>query len=516
MLHNPLLPGFYPDPSICRVGDDFYMVTSSFSYFPGVPLFHSRDLVHWEQLGHCLSRPEQLPLDWQSMSGGVYAPTIRWHDGLFYMVTTNVSGVGNFYVTAKDPAGPWSDLHVIRGAEGIDPSFFWDEDGTCYMTATTDWAQHDPGVWVAQVDLEKDCIVGEKRIAWRGALVNAWSPEAPHIYKKDGWYYLLIAEGGTEDYHAVTIARSRSPLGPYEGYAGNPILTHRHLGLNYPICNVGHADLVQLADGAWYMVALGSRLIGGYHKNMGRETFIAPVDWSGEWPVVSPGTGRIEWSYPAPALPQHPFAPVDADDFSAPCWNTLGTPAKDTFTLADGMLTLRSDRDWLVPDDLPRMPAPNGCPGFFGRRQQHMTFSAEVTVVLPERGEAGLMLLQNGFNHLRVGVEKTAEGVVVRAVRSEKCGKPDYLHPREYPRHVDVLWTGSAQAESIRLGIAACGQDHCLLVNGESVARADGGFLGSETAGGFIGAYVGCYVTGAGAEAAFRDFRYTGEEEKHA
>lgn len=511
MLQNPILPGFYPDPSICRVGDDFYMVTSSFSYFPGVPVFHSRDLVSWEQIGHCLDRPEQLPLDWQYISGGVYAPTIRWHDGLFYMVTTNVSHGGNFFVTAVDPAGPWSDPVYIKGAPGIDPTIFWDDDGTVWMTATTDWQEQRPGVWIARLDLDTGCIQGERTQVWQGALVNAWSPEAPHIYKKDGWYYLMIAEGGTEDYHAVTIARSREILGPYEGYPGNPILTHRHLGLDYPICNVGHGDLVQLQDGSWYMVALASRLYGGYHKNMGRETFIAPVDWSGEWPVVSPGTGRVEWTYPAPNLPAHPFPQPDSDDFRALCWNTLGTPGADTYTVDGGVLTLRSPRDWLVPDDLPREAAPNGCPGFYARRQQHMTFTAEVTVRVPERGEAGLMLLQNGFNHLRVSVARTAEGVRVQAVRSEKCGKPDYLNPREYPREVTVLWQGGDTADEVTLGIAARGQEHRLTVNGQAVAVADGGFLGSETAGGFVGAYVGCFVSGPGTQASFKNFRYRGE-----
>ncbi|MBE5797860.1 MAG: glycoside hydrolase family 43 protein [Clostridiales bacterium] len=510
-LTNPLLPGFYPDPSICRVGDDFYMVTSSFSYFPGVPVFHSRDLCHWEQIGHCLNRPEQLPLDWQHISGGIYAPTIRWHDGLFYMVTTNVSSGGNFYVTAEDPAGPWSNPVHIRGAAGIDPTIFWDEDGTAYMTATTDWAEHKPDVWIAQIDLQENCIVGERRIAWQGAMVNAWSPEAPHIYRKDGWYYLMIAEGGTEDYHAVTIARSRDILGPYEGYPGNPILTHRHLGLDYSICNVGHGDLVQLQDGSWYMVALASRLYGGYHKNMGRETFIAPVDWSGEWPVVSPGTGRVEWTYPAPALPEHPFPPQDQDDFRALCWNTLGTPGPETFTAEKSRLTLRSGMDWLVPDGLPRLLAPNGCPGFYARRQQHMRFSAGVTLTVPAAGEAGLMLLQHGFNHLRIGLRRTEDGVRAEVVRSEKCGKPDYLNPRDYPRHVDVLWAGSCDEPQVRISLCAEGQRHFFTVNGQRVAEADGSFLGSETAGGFVGAYVGCYVSGSGAEAVFADFRYQGE-----
>lgn len=513
-LHNPLLPGFYPDPSICRVGGDFYMVTSSFSYFPGVPVFHSRDLRHWEQIGHCLDRPGQLPLDWQYISGGIYAPTIRWHDDLFYMVTTNVSRGGNFYVTAKDPAGPWSDPVYIQGAVGIDPTIFWDEDGTVWMTATTDWQEHKPGVWIGRLDLTENRIVGERKLVWQGAMVNAWAPEAPHIYKKDGWYYLMIAEGGTEDYHAVTIARSRDILDPYEGYPGNPILTHRHLGLNYPICNVGHGDLVQLADGSWYIVALASRLYGGYHKNMGRETFIAPVDWSGEWPVVSPGTGRVEWAYPAPDLPECPFTQPDQDDFRALCWNTLGTPAPETFAIDGGTLTLCSTQDWLVPDELPRVPAPNGCPGFYARRQQHMHFEASVTVRVPETGEAGLMLLQNGFNHLRVSVQRTAEGACVQAVRSEKCGKPDYLHPREYPRHVDVLWEGACSADEVIVGISAEGQRHFLTVNGQRVAEADGGFLGSETAGGFVGAYVGCYVSGSGAEAEFSGFRYRGHDKR--
>ncbi len=509
MLHNPILPGFYPDPSICRVGDDFYMVTSTFSYFPGVPVFHSRDLAHWEQIGHCLHRPEQLPLDWQYISGGIYAPTIRWHDGLFYMVTTNVSHGGNFFVTAKDPAGPWSDPVYIQGAPGIDPTLFWDEDGAVYMTGTTDWQEHAPGVWIGRVDLDKGCILGERTLAWQGALKNAWSPEAPHIYKKDGWYYLMIAEGGTEDYHAVTMARSRDILGPYEGYAGNPILTHRHLGLNYPICNVGHADLVQLKDGSWYLVALGSRLYGGYHKNMGRETFIAPVDWSGDWPVVSPGTGRIEWDYPAPALPEHPFAPTDDDAFTALCWNTLGTPDDQTVRIENGALTLRSTQNWLVPDDLPRLPAPNGCPGFYGRRQQHMDFTAQVTVQAPEAGEAGLLILQNGFNHLRVGVVATAAGLRLQAVRCEKCGKPDYLNPKEYPREVSILWEGPCESGTVRLGIAAQGQRHQLLVNGQCVAESDGSFLGSETSGGFVGAYVGCFVSGPEACATFTQFAYT-------
>ncbi|MBQ8554351.1 MAG: family 43 glycosylhydrolase [Clostridia bacterium] len=511
MLNNPLLPGFYPDPSICRVGDDYYMVTSSFTYFPGVPVFHSRDLMHWEQIGHCLTRPEQLPLDWQAISGGVYAPTIRCHDGLFYMVTTNVSHGGNFFVTAADPAGPWSDPVYVKGAPGIDPTIFWDDDGTAYMMGTTDWKEAVPGVWIGQVDLEKGCVVGERVLAWRGALRKASAPEAPHLYKKDGWYYLMIAEGGTEDFHAVTIARSQHILGPYEGYRGNPILTHRHLGFDYPIANVGHGDLVQTQNGEWYMVMLASRIYGGYHKNLGRETYIAPVDWSGEWPVVSPGTGKVEWTYPAPKLPEHPYAEPDHDDFRDMCWNTLGTPEDGTFSTDGKVLTLRSTCDWLEPEKLPHPAAPNGCPGFYGRRQQHMTFSAAVTLAAPDRGMAGLLLLQHGFNGLFVGLTRTENGLVMRAIRNEKYGKPDYDNPRDYPREMKLLYEAPFDGSECTLTIAAKGQQHSLMVNDRVLAETDGSFLGSETAGGFVGAYVGCCVMGAGAEAAFRDFRYTGE-----
>ncbi len=511
-LVNPLLPGFYPDPSICRVGDDFYMVTSSFSYFPGVPIFHSRDLCAWEQIGHCLTRPSQLPLDWQAISGSIYAPTLRFHQGLFYMVTTNVSHGGNFFVTAEDPAGPWSEPVYLQNAPGIDPTLFWDEDGRAYMLGTMDWRNTQPGVWIGPVDLQTG-VVGERRLAWQGAVWNAWSPEAPHLYRKDGWYYLMIAEGGTEHYHAVTMARSRDILGPYEGYEGNPILTHRHLGENYPICNVGHADLVQLRDGSWYMVLLGSRLIGGYHKNLGRETFIAPVDWSGEWPVVSPGTGRVEWTYPAPPLPAFSAA-VLADSFLDPCWNTLGTPRPGPGEATEGRLVLRAAQDWLIPENVPQLPAPNGCPGFYGRRQQHSECAISVRMLPSEKGVAGLMLLQNGFNQLRVEVLRGPEGWLARAVRNEKYGKPDYLHPKEYPRQVTILGQMPVDAGVAALQISLKGQQCVLGVNGRSLAETDAGFLGSESCGGFVGTYAGCFVSGAGAEAAFEDFHYVGVEDR--
>ena len=356
-LQNPLLKGFYPDPSICRVGEDFYMVTSSFSYFPGVPVFHSRDLCSWEQIGHVLDRPEQLPLNGKAISGGIFAPTIRYHEGTFYMITTNIDHGGNFIVTAENPAGPWSNPHWIEHAPGIDPSLFWDEDGRAYMSGTAGFGAGEAPIWICEIDLQEFKLIGERKHVWGGALIGASAPEAPHIYKKDGWYYLLIAEGGTEHFHAVTIARSREIYGPYEGNPGNPIMTHRHLGEQYPICNTGHADFVELADGSWYAVMLASRIYGGYHKNLGRETFIAPMIWEQDWPIISPGSGRIEWTYPAPKLTAGevvPQADVTKDEFDSSdlpfYWNSLGTPTEaEEFKVSDSHLYIRTGKQSLIP-----------------------------------------------------------------------------------------------------------------------------------------------------------------------
>ena len=264
---NPIIPGLYPDPSICRVGDDYYLVTSSFEYFPGVPLFHSKDLVNWRQIGHCLTTERQLPLGNAGSSGGIYAPTIRHHDGWFYMVTTNVSGIGNFLVRSEQPAGPWSDpIPVMQ--EGIDPSLFFDEDGRVYYQ----FANHSR-IYQCEIDISSGSLLTESRLIWKGT--GGAYPEAPHLYKINGLYYLIIAEGGTEYGHMVTIARSDSPYGPYEACPHNPILSHR--SLNSSIHATGHADLVQAHDGSWWAVFLGIRPVSyPFRHHLGRELFWRP------------------------------------------------------------------------------------------------------------------------------------------------------------------------------------------------------------------------------------------------
>ncbi len=282
VFSNPIVPGFAPDPSIVRVEDDFYLINSSFEYFPGIPIYHSQDLVSWELIGYALNDPRQIDLAHIKSSDGIHASTIRYHDGRFYIITTNnVDGnMVNFIVTAADPRGPWSAPQVLEGAPGIDPSLFFDDDGRAWYVGNRIPPDPEfPGqaeIWLQQVDIDAMALIGERHYLWRGCCGGVWA-EGPHIYKKDGYYYLLISEGGTAHEHALAVAISKEITGPYRNNPRNPVLTHRQLSYNHPITGVGHADLVELEDGRWYAVALGWRLVDGMHGILGRETFLLPV-----------------------------------------------------------------------------------------------------------------------------------------------------------------------------------------------------------------------------------------------
>ena len=301
---NPVLPGFYPDPSVVRVGEWFYLVNSSFEFFPGVPIHRSRDLVHWEPIGHVLTRDSQLPLATAYPSGGIFAPTIRYHAGTYYMVTTNVTHRGNFFVTAKDPAGPWSEPIWINMPGGIDPSLFFDDDGKVYLTSTGS----APGIHMAQIDVATGkLLTSPPKIVWKGT--GGRYPEGPHLYKIGGRYYLMISEGGTEYGHMVTIARAGSPWGPFEACPRNPILTHRDTPLSQPIQATGHPDLFEDGKGNWWMVFLAIRPQGNYYwHHLGRETFLAPVRWDAQgWPVINDGK-PIALDMRVAGLPARPSA----------------------------------------------------------------------------------------------------------------------------------------------------------------------------------------------------------------
>jgi len=389
-FQNPILKGFYPDPSVCRVGEDYYLVTSTFTYFPGVPIFHSKDLIHWKQIGNILDRESQIPLSNGGHSMGIFAPTLRYHNGLFYMITTNVCNGGNFIVTAEDPKGPWSEPYWLN-SDGIDPSLFFDDDGRCYYCGTQDRREGskyygDNEIFLQELDLTSMKLIGDTYPIWHGALRGVVWPEGPHIYKKDGWYYLLISEAGTAHEHAVTIARSRNIFEPFVGNKSNPILTHRHLGESYPIVNVGHPDIVETQNGEWWMVLLASRPYGGYYRNLGRETFLAPMIWEKGWPIVNPGVGKVEFQTPIPNLPyDEPEVPEEKEDFNdaqLPMHFIYSrNPIVNNYSLDERPGYLRM---YLSPVQLYEEKSPT----FVCQRQQAMRFSAETKLdFCPDEGE---------------------------------------------------------------------------------------------------------------------------------
>jgi Beta-xylosidase len=334
---NPILPGFNPDPSICRVADDYYLVTSSFTWFPAIPIYHSKDLVHWELIGHGLEQSGQIDLNAVTDKNGIWAPTIRYHDGLFYIISTCNTCGGNFYITARDPRGPWSNPVWLTGAPGIDPSLFWDDDGKCYYTGnrwdikTADKWLGQTGIWMQELDLKKQQLIGEPKLLTYGHASNAQYVEGPHLYKINDRYVLLVGEGGTDYNHAVTAHVSASLWGPYAATIVNPVLSHRQLGKNYPIQAVGHADLVQTQNGEWWSVVLGKRLVDG-KVPLGRETFLCKVDFQDGTPIYNAGHGKILSLQRRPDLPWSPLSGVrkEGDPTGNSYWYTIRT-AKHVF-----------------------------------------------------------------------------------------------------------------------------------------------------------------------------------------
>ncbi|MEU6537198.1 glycoside hydrolase family 43 protein [Streptomyces sp. NPDC047000] len=498
---NPVIPGFHPDPSVCRVGEDYYLVCSSFEYFPGVPLFHSRDLVHWRQIGNVLDRPGQLEIaDGIPASGGIYAPTIRHHDGRFYVITTDVGGRGTLLVTAERPEGPWSDP-VLLDLPGIDPDLAWDEDGSCWCAMA--------GVGLARIDPGTGKVLEGPIPVWSGSGLR--DPEAPHLYRIGAWWYLVVAEGGTALGHSVSVARARSPRGPYEPAPANPVLSHS--GTARPVQCTGHADLVQAADGSWWTVLLATRP-GGYFPEyhvLGRETFLVPVEWVDGWPVAGP----VELRHPAPAA-WHPFGPEPVrDDFDAavlaPQWISPRSRPEGSWSLTErpGRLTLRATGESL------------DSPGhtFVGRRQQHA--DCRVTALLePGAGRAGLSVRVDEAHHYDLEAGGGTVSVVARIGPVRQRVAEQRLPPGPVTLAIDIRTTGvvpptvtaaGQQAPGIRAG----GPDTLAFsIEGpggsKPLAELDGRYLSTQVAGGFTGRVIGMYVTEGDAE--FDWFAYEGKD----
>lgn len=518
IISNPILPGFYPDPSICRKGEDYYLVTSTFEYFPGVPVFYSRDLVHWRQVGHCLSRPEQFDLHGLNCSKGIYAPTIRYHaeEDLFYMITTMVKNGPyrenvNFFVTAKDPAGPWSDPVVVQGAEGIDPTIFFDPVSrkTYYLGNLRPEPDAQPNgrrhIWLQELDVSNGCLLGERVILRTdGALYGARCPEGPHLYYHQGWYYLLLAEGGTAKNHSVTVFRSREIEGPYEPNPRNPLMTHRNLGRGYAIGCTGHADLFMTSQGQWWAVLLGTRPVEDMERgNLGRETFLVPVIWEEEWPVFCADTGRVEFSYSAPdLLPYYGQEPPACDQFEgqelALCWVMPRTPEGQVYSLTQRPGWLRL---FLKPHSL---EAEENV-AFLARRQQHMCFAARTKMdFLPQRsGEtAGMVALLSNQQYLcmeyTLWENKPTLRLVVREGETKRVEAQTDLE-----KAPSTLWLKiTARYQTYGFFYALKPEEWQPLLE-----QTDGRLLSVERGGGYTGTMIGIFASANGRQSqAFADF----------
>ena len=520
-IKNPIIPGFYPDPSICRVGEDFYLVCSSFELSPGIPLFHSRDLANWEQLCYVLTPQNGFYVDKNCGNGGVMAPTVRYYNGTFYIINCNFSDRGNFIVTAKDPAGPWSEPHFLDDVPGIDASLFFDTDGTCYIMGTANiWPDGKggmrQGIWAAEYDIENFRLISETVALWGGAMAGVASPESPHIYHIGDWYYLLIAEGGTEMYHSATIARSRTPLGTYEGNPSNPILTVRHMGKKALIQNAGHADLIDTASGEWYAVFLASRLIGGVSKNLGRETFIVPVLWEDEWPLFSPETGKVEWEYPLPKnIAWSPVGkkPVREKFDSGKLgldWCFWGSHGDRFAVHTEKGLELpclkEALADPLRPMSMDAERPQNNSLAFVCRRRlaPHCRFSCRMRFVPMENESAGIAVVQamNHQIHFEL-VRKEGQTMLELVQYTADYELPPYIPGFTSTTNKKVLASVPWEREEIVLEteldenryIFRCGAEENGLIE---LACADGAVINPEKVGCMVGEVIGLYASGNG------------------
>lgn len=420
-FENPIISGYHPDPSICRVGDDYYLVNSTFVWFPGIPVYHSKDLVNWKLIGHGIDRPEQIDLSGLPDKLGIFAVTIRYHEGTFYLITTAVGCGGNFYITAKDPAGPWSDPIWLKDAPGIDPSMMWDDDGRCYYTGHKSMDREEwptqMGIWNQELDLEKGELVGPRKLFTHGHANNASYTEGPHLYKIDGKYLLMVSEGGTGLFHALSVHHSDSIWGPYVADMINPVITHRHFGENYPVQAIGHGDLVETQNGEWWGVTLGKRVIDG-ETTLGRETFLSKVEFENGTPIFNPGEGRVLTEQKRPNLP---WTPVDKDperdQFNSyklnANWCFIRTPKSRCYELDGEKLELKLSPE--VVDSLVNS-------SMIIKRIESHKFEASTMMTFKSKKDneqSGIIVYRTNENHYQL-VKSNKELQLIKSFKGEK------------------------------------------------------------------------------------------------
>jgi len=509
---NPIVTGFFPDPSVCRVGDDYYMVNSTFEYLPALPISHSRDLVHWEIISYCITRPEQMTFSGVPASEGLYAPTIRYHNGTYYVVCTNVSIGGNFYMTATDPRGPWSEP-ILVAQDGIDPSLFFDEDGTVYFTSNG-WVKEDDHttafIQQAEIDIKTGKLLTESRRISYGS--GGRCLEGPHLYRVGDWYYLLAAEGGTDVRHMVTVFRSKSPWGPFESCPDNPILTARDED-QPKIQATGHADLIEDKNGKYWLVFLCYRMASGKYHHQGRETSLVPLEWDENgWPYVPTGKAtKIFVDCPdreGPETIEEGFI-EEFDDFTKDKelglqWNFI-REFFDGYSLDEKGLTVFGKAESL---------SDQATPAWIGKRQRH--FCMELTAPLSfvptaENEEAGLSVVcsNKAWYGAALSLRAGRRVLLVRRRVEDMTMEQVFDLPYELAfgdEPVELLL--ESDREKYRFG---------YLFHGEKVVVAEGlaKLLSTEVNWGFTGVYVGLYATGNGkvckAPARFSRALYRGE-----
>ncbi|WP_116127565.1 glycoside hydrolase family 43 protein [Lewinella sp. IMCC34183] len=524
-FQNPILAGFYPDPAFTEANGKYYLTHSTFSYFPGLPIFESSDLVNWKQVGNAMHRREQMDTDGEPITRGLFAPGISYHDGLFYVICTRIDRGGNFIVTASDPAGPWSDPVYLPEVSGIDPSLFFDGDSTYVVYNSgppNDESLYSGHRTIRMYALDRETlkVEGEQTLLVNGGVDISQEPvwiEAPHIYKIGEYYYLMCAEGGTAYNHSEVVFRSTEVRGPYEPWSENPILTQRTLDPSRPnpVTTAGHADMVQLPDSSWWAVFLAVRPYEGNYFNIGRETFLTPVSWTDDgWPVINPDYEEIQYRYPTPMNSRIDTSlfPLNGnftfqDDFEdgalALHYLFMRTPAEQWYSLAGGKLTL---------EVRPEMATERTVPSFIGQRQQH--HRGEISTLLefdpstPEE-KAGLLAFQSETHHYLLAKSFAGGQPVVQLLRAGENGMEELASaPVEAgPLRLRISFDGGAYAFSY----APEGGDYQELIAG-----VDGKYLSTEDAGGFVGTVIGMYATSSGTAsdktASFDWLRYTGND----
>lgn len=488
--NNPVIKGFYPDPSVCKVNDTYYLVCSSMQYFPGVPLFESKDLINWTQIGHCLTRKSQIQLDKVNSSGGVFAPTLRYNGGRFYMTTTNDTTRQNFYVWTDDIYGEWSDpIGVDQG--GIDPDLYF-EDGKAYFMSNGVDDEGIGGIVQCEIDIETGRKLTPSRSIWQGT--GGRYLEAPHLYKIDGRYYLVAAEGGTEFGHMVTYARGDSPSGPFEPYSHNPVLTNRNMG-GYEVQAVGHGDLVQDDRGNWWLLHLGFRQMGQWipYHHLGREVFLTPVTFGEDGWFTAGHHGTTLSSFETDRIPDevvqqekkhNTFENMDWDKD----WCHLRHPDLGNYSYEHGVLELRGTEITLDQADSPT---------FIGIRQRDFEAVISCDVSLTQ-GEAGITLYMDENHHYDLAIRQGGSGyeVIERLNVGDIKSTEKAIDLKNSSRASLVI---QASPTHYRFLLRAGGQEIQL-------GTAQTKYLSSEVAGGFTGVIIGLYACGKDAAAQFTNF----------